>query len=998
MGRNLQVWLGTLALMFSSAVGLRAAEPEMRIRLKDGSFGRGTLVGSDRPDQIGWMCPGFEQAFEFDLAAVRSITRILPPEEPGADSALSAGQLIEMADGATLVGQLQDMDEQWLTVHSKLLGTVKVARQQALALLDASYAGQIIYSGPVDDERWQRLSAAEDWLFQGGTLVATKAGATIVGNVQLPARSQINFSLSWQGSPDFVMSFGTLASNLVSKPEEVPSAARLEVWDRQLALVREVDGGADIAMLADLTGASPRIDLTLYLDQEAGTIVACDAHGRPLETLRVMSKRVAVRPAVHLANHGPSLTIERFEVREWDGIAVGLTAEDKPSVLDSQGNRTEGVIAGYDSENGLLLLESPAGAISRLPLADLRRGELAGHSPRAATRTTTPRDATPTTGNADDGNTAEGSAQKRGTQETVPQAAAAATSGSAAEADRRATPSPLVELILLDRTRLQGQWLAARQRELCFAANGLREPVCFTGEALRGILGDSQRYRSDLNEEPQGTLKMGENQLAGYLLSSSPSGSRSGLHWHPLGSRTASEISLSARGAIVYRHPPPHAPSQPKSTVPNRANARPNAAGLGIFLGNRATPAATPPAAARRAITEFAGQILFRSGDAVDGTVLRIDERGMSFHSSQTATDFATHEQIQHVWLNPQRSRLETRPEELQRLMTVPRSMKKDPPTHLFISTTGDYLRGRLLQLEGETITVEIRLEQTELPTAQVAEIVWLHDRDWNESKTTSAAPGEIVEGDGEVAGDAVVAGDEATGEEPFQVHAIAGNDRGLTFRPQKLQQGVLLGHSDLLGACSMPLKELSQLLFGRGVSEQVRQFRQDPWTLSLARFPRVYLEEDGGEAGLPGGGSPLVGKPAPDFALSTLDGQQFRLSKHRDRVVVLDFWASWCGPCMQTMPQVEEVVNDLGSERVQLVAVNIQESSARAEVAVKRLSLTGTVLLDSDGQTAAVYAANAIPQTVIVDRTGQVTHVFVGGGPRFVAQFRAALQSVLSE
>jgi len=110
----------------------------------------------------------------------------------------------------------------------------------------------------------------------------------------------------------------------------------------------------------------------------------------------------------------------------------------------------------------------------------------------------------------------------------------------------------------------------------------------------------------------------------------------------------------------------------------------------------------------------------------------------------------------------------------------------------------------------------------------------------------------------------------------------------------------------------------------------------------------------------------------------------------------VLDFWASWCGPCVQTMPLVEEAVAELGSDKVQLVAVNIQETAARAQAAVERLKMTSTVLLDSDGQTAAAYAANAIPQTVIIDRAGKVTHVFVGGGPKFVAQFKQALVAVV--
>lgn len=142
---------------------------------------------------------------------------------------------------------------------------------------------------------------------------------------------------------------------------------------------------------------------------------------------------------------------------------------------------------------------------------------------------------------------------------------------------------------------------------------------------------------------------------------------------------------------------------------------------------------------------------------------------------------------------------------------------------------------------------------------------------------------------------------------------------------------------------------------------------------------------------------SPLVNGPAPDFGLKTLSGEGFRLRTQRERVVVLDFWASWCGPCIQTMPLVEEVVEEFGADQVHLVAVNIQESADRVQAAVDRLGLSATVLLDIDGQVAAVYQANAIPQTVIIDREGTVRYVFVGGGSRFVAQFRDALEDVLA-
>lgn len=228
-----------------------------------------------------------------------------------------------------------------------------------------------------------------------------------------------------------------------------------------------------------------------------------------------------------------------------------------------------------------------------------------------------------------------------------------------------------------------------------------------------------------------------------------------------------------------------------------------------------------------------------------------------------------------------------------------------------------------------------------------------------------------------------------------FACMPFAG-DRGLTFQPQQVRAGTISGRSELLGDCSIDIQQINQLLFG-DIALRVREFRQDPWTLSLAQYPRVYLEsEDDGSGGTIGTSSAMVGEAAPDFGLKTLSGDAFRLRAQRDRVVVLDFWASWCGPCMQTMPMVDEVVNELGSDQVHLVAVNIQESPDRVAAAVERLQLGATVLLDVDGEVAAAYEANAIPQTVIIDRDGNVTHVFIGGGSRFVSQFRAALKTVL--
>jgi thiol-disulfide isomerase/thioredoxin len=148
----------------------------------------------------------------------------------------------------------------------------------------------------------------------------------------------------------------------------------------------------------------------------------------------------------------------------------------------------------------------------------------------------------------------------------------------------------------------------------------------------------------------------------------------------------------------------------------------------------------------------------------------------------------------------------------------------------------------------------------------------------------------------------------------------------------------------------------------------------------------------DGGSTGLE---SPLVGQAAPQFQLDLLDGPRFKLADRKGRVVVLDFWATWCGPCLQSMPQVDDVARGFAEQGVELVAVNMEEQPEAIKSMLERHKLKLVVALDRDGAVAGKYAVTAIPQTVVIDRDGKVARLFVGGGKGTVEGLKKALQEL---
>ena len=125
-----------------------------------------------------------------------------------------------------------------------------------------------------------------------------------------------------------------------------------------------------------------------------------------------------------------------------------------------------------------------------------------------------------------------------------------------------------------------------------------------------------------------------------------------------------------------------------------------------------------------------------------------------------------------------------------------------------------------------------------------------------------------------------------------------------------------------------------------------------------------------------------MVGKPAPEVDLELLDGGRFTLKEQKGKVVILDFWATWCEPCVREMPLVAKVVDDFREKRVVLYCLNQREDSDTIREFLKDKDLKVGVGLDAEGDAGNAYSVKGIPTLVLVDKAGVVQSVHVGFSP----------------
>ena len=137
---------------------------------------------------------------------------------------------------------------------------------------------------------------------------------------------------------------------------------------------------------------------------------------------------------------------------------------------------------------------------------------------------------------------------------------------------------------------------------------------------------------------------------------------------------------------------------------------------------------------------------------------------------------------------------------------------------------------------------------------------------------------------------------------------------------------------------------------------------------------------------------------PAPAFTLASRAGQDVSLAQYKGQVVMLNFWASWCGPCRQEMPLLESIYRKYNKMGFTMIGVNVEPDSNAANDWLKATPVSFPILYDRDSKVSKLYDVSGMPSTVIIDRTGKLRVLHRGYKPGDENEYLDSIRTLIRE
>ena len=142
---------------------------------------------------------------------------------------------------------------------------------------------------------------------------------------------------------------------------------------------------------------------------------------------------------------------------------------------------------------------------------------------------------------------------------------------------------------------------------------------------------------------------------------------------------------------------------------------------------------------------------------------------------------------------------------------------------------------------------------------------------------------------------------------------------------------------------------------------------------LAMLLLPTLSVAARAGDA------RPQVGEVPPDNLGKDRQGEPVTISQHRGKVVIVTFWASWCGPCRKELPMLGQVQKTVGREHMEVIAINLNETARQFNGVIKENPGLELTWVRDRGRTSDLYGVKALPNMFIIDRDGRIAHTHLG-------------------
>lgn len=856
--------------------------------------GEGTLPGGfaatadvAATPTVRWQSPVFDRPFEFRLGEVIGIRSL--GHEPAA--APEAAFRCRLHGGDTIDGDLVAIDaEQVVFAPAGSEEPVRIARSLVSSLARRAVGEATGYIGPAGLAGWDQQPASS-WRDEVGRIVTNQPGSVLSRDVGAASRARYDIAISWRRRPEFVLAVAagddaTAADayrfELLSLDGELPVAM----------IVRQEQGRGDIAEVPLADMPQGQIRLSLFVDQTVGRLVAVVAEAEKAVELVLPSAAGARHsPQFRLTVRSGDISLDSLRVTEWQGTEPVAANPAETEVIGKDGAVVSGGVDSLDADTGRLAIRT-AGRPETISLADIQELRFPAADGAAADHDLRPRmRAARWSGGVISGDLAAVTdtavaIKREGVEGTIaipltdlrslawsrPVAATAATVANAnaielQEAARDAQ-QPRLGRLLMPGLALPGHlaapdagsgglgWMpqgsavaagfaVARFPNLAATVDYL-PPEERREEAL-GDMVDVGGVGGAVNQDEHGAFVItmlaeegaaardGRIEPGDRILAIRPVETARFVETRGLDLETVMNLLRGRVGTRVGVRIERAAGGDPEAIDLVRGLiyvAERNVLDQALAAHARFT---AHQAVAAGEAAGFPVLLILTSGDVVAAAIDSIGADGVTLRSPVTASRgrepvTVAHSLIQAVELDPAAASRPLERARWERLLTLPRSQRDNPPTHLLRLRRGDYLRGNLESLTADRIEFRVMGQRKELPREAVVRVIWLHPEELD------------LDGDDEPDGEVATESQEVAG---LVVQGVAAGGERTTLVADRVEAAAIVGTSPAFGPSRIDTNRIDRLLIGKAVAAADEALPYSQWRLRLAPEPRALRESE---------------------------------------------------------------------------------------------------------------------------------------------------------